>query len=179
MKPTLGRLTSRVLIAAILSCLVIGNYVGLAAEVSQRRRPPSVALIYRGDVLQRARPYTFCWGYTTSDGGTGMCADGWTDYPEAADVEAGSRLRLRIGYPHKPGRWFIEAHRAIVEEDGRDEAIGPSEEIPFRLKPHRVGGVVKAWDFIFRLEEPLRHYYLNTGGRLRQGDAFYALHVQT
>ena len=162
----------------IASLVVLGIGVG-ASATTQRRTPPTVALIYKGEVVQRVRPYTFCWSYQYKDGATGMCADGWPEYPEAAQVDAGSRLKLRIRYPGKPQHWFLQAHRVVVDNNGRHETVGPTEELDFTVKPHRVDGVIRAWDLVFRVDEPLRHYYLDTGGDLDQGDAFYALHVQT
>jgi hypothetical protein len=108
-----------------------------------------------------------------------MCSDGFPDYPAAARVSAPARLVLRIHYPAKPRRWFVHAYRAVNSEDGWTSPVGPRESIPFRLKPHRVQGEVKAWDVVFRVTEPLRHYYLDTGGDLAQGDVFYGLHVRT
>lgn len=170
--------------AALVACLLATLGAGLTGRASasaNRRTPPRVSVVYKGDVIQRVRPYTFCWSYRSYDdgGGTGMCADGFPYYPEAAPVDAGSRLKLRIGYRAKPGEWFLRAHRVVVEHEGWHEPVGPSETIPFRLRPHRVDGVVKAWDLVFRVAEPARHYYLDTGGQLKQGDAFYALHVRT
>ena len=167
------------LIGGLLACVVGAGNVAGAASAAQRRTPPRVAMIYKGEVVQRVQPYTFCWSYSYGGGATGMCADGWPEYPEPAQVEEGSRLRLRIRYPVKPDRWFLHAYRAVVNEDGRDETVGPPEALEFRLKPHRVDGDVRAWDVVFRVDEALRHYYLSTGGDFPQGDAFYALHAQT
>ena len=108
-----------------------------------------------------------------------MCADGFPRYPRAVRVPEGSRLVLRIHYPAKPERWFVNAYRAIVRHEHYDETVGDAERIPYKLRPHRVQGTIRAWQLIFRVEEPMRHYYLDTGGDLRQGDAFYSLHVRT
>lgn len=179
MKTRTHALRRTLLVACLATGLIAAGHSAQTAEAN-RRTPPRVSMIYKGEVVQRVRPYTFCWSYGSYDGGaSGMCADGSPHYPKAARIEAGSRVRLRIGYPAKPGGWFLEAHRAVVEHEGWHEPVGPVEEIPFRLKPHRVDGVVKAWDLVFRLDEPVRHYYLNTGGDLRQGDAFFALHART
>src|SRR5687768_10281835 len=109
------------IIAGFLACLVGAANVAGAGTAPQRRTPPRVAMIYRGDVVQRVQPYTFCWSYADGDGATGMCADGWPDYPRPAQVEAGSRLRLRIRYPVRPDEWFLHAYRAVVNESGREE----------------------------------------------------------
>lgn len=170
----------RIFILALIAGLIAASPIGSAATTVNRRHPPRAALIHKREVVQRARPYTYCWGYTTAGGGGhGTCADGAPGYPKPASVDAGARLAIRIRYPAKPRDWFLQAHRAVVDRDGWHETVGPAERIPFRLKPHRVDGVVRAWDLVFRLEEPLRHYYIDTGGELKQGDAYYALHVQT
>ena len=180
MKRTRRSSTSIVLVVCLLATVVATVIPGAVAAAANRRTPPRVSVIYRGEVVQRARPYTFCWSYGSPDGGaTGTCADGFPRYPQAARVDAGSRLKVRIAYRPKPGDWFIRSHRMVVEHEGWHEPVGPSEEVGFRLKPHRVEGVVRAWDLVFKLNEPARHYYIDTGGELKQGDAFYALHLQT
>jgi len=107
------------------------------------------------------------------------CADGFPNYPDPVEVTAPGRVVIRISYPARPERWFVEAYRLIEEKEHYDDGIGPAEPIDFRLKPHRVDGKVRAWDVVFRVAEPLRHYYIDTGGDLAQGDAFYSFHVET
>ena len=168
-----------IVLVVALGILLVAAQAGAGSAVN-RKSPPHLSLRYRGDVIQRDTPYTFCWSYSNGDGsGTGMCADGFPRYPRAAEVKAGSRLVLRIHYPAKPDRWHLNAYRAIVRHDHYDETVGEPEKIHFRLRAHRVDGAVKAWDVVFRVTEPLRHYYLDTRGYMRQGDAFYALHVRT
>ena len=163
--------------------MTIAGLVLVAAQAGarepNRKSPPRLSLRYQGEVVQRARPFTYCWSYTEGGGGTGMCADGFPRYPHAAQVQAPTKMVLRVHYPGKPAGWFLNAYRAIVRHEHYDEPVGSSEEVPFRLRPHRVDGTTKAWDLVFRLTEPGRHYYLDTGGDLRQGDAFYALHART
>jgi hypothetical protein len=171
----------RLLLLTLVASLVAPVATAIAGPGVNHRRPPRVALRYQGEVVQRATPYTYCWSYTYPDNsGIGMCADGFPSYPEAASVSAPSRLVLRVPYPAKPRKWFINAYRAVNSSpSGWDSPVGPREEIPFRLKPHRVQGEVKAWDVLFRVAEPLRDYYIDTGGLLEQGDVYYALHVRT
>ena len=159
--------------------LLVATQAG-AASGPNRKSPPDISMRYQGDVVQTARPYTYCWGHSNGDGtGTDECMAGFPRYPRAAKVEAPARLRLRIHYPVKPQDWFLKAYSAIVRHEHYDETVGEAEKIPFRLRPHRVNGKVRAWDLVFRLEEPSRHYYFDTGGDLAQGDAFYALHART
>lgn len=164
--------------------MMIAGVVLVAAQAGaqvgpNRKSPPRLSLRYQDEVVQRARPFTYCWTYTEGGGGTGTCADGFPRYPRAVQVEAPAKMVLRIHYPAKPTEWFLNAYRAIVRHEHYDETVGSSEEIPFRLRRHRVDGTTKAWELVFRLTEPARHYYLDTGGDLRQGDAFYALHART
>ena len=168
-----------IVIAVAVGTVLVAAQAG-ADPGPNTKSPPRLTLRYRGDVVQRATPYTYCWSYSNGDGtGTGMCGDGFPHYPRAAQVEAPARLVLRIHYPVKPREWFIYAYRAIVRHENYDEEVGDPEEIPFKLRPYRVDGQVEAWDLVFRLTERLRHYYLSTGGDLAQGDAFYALHART
>ncbi len=168
-----------IVISVALGVLFAATQAGAGQNVN-RKSPPRLSLRYQGDVVQRARPFTFCWSHSEGDGsGTGMCADGFPRYPRAARVETPAKMVLRIHYPAKPNEWFLHAYRHIVRHQHYDETVGDPEEIPFRLRPHRVNGRNKAWNLVFRLREGIRHYYLDTGGYLEQGDAFYALHVRT
>ena len=171
----------RKLIAIVVSAtLLLGVQAAAAGSDVNRKRPPEISLRHQGEVVQRARPFTFCWSYANDDNtGTGMCADGFPRYPRAALVEASDRLVLRIHYPAKPEAWFLRAYRAIIRHEHYDEPVGEAQRIPFKMRPYRVDGKVRAWNLIFRVEEPNRHYYLDTGGDLQQGDAFYALHIRT
>jgi hypothetical protein len=165
-----------------LAILLLCASIAPAAQGHQanRRRPPTLFVVHKSDMIQRASPYTYCWSRTTRDGGgIGMCADGFPQYPEPAEVGSKNRVIVRIAYPVKPEEWFLEAHRLITESSSGDQAMGPGEPIDYKLKPHRERGQVVAWDLVFRLDEPLRHYYIDTGGDLAQGDAFYALHLET
>ena len=164
----------------VAATLLLGAQGALAGTEVNRKRPPRLTLRYQGEVIQQARPFTYCWSHANDDGtGTGVCADGFPRYPKAAQVEAPARLVLRIHYPAKPEGWFLRAYRAIVRHEHYDETVGEGYKIPFKMRPHKVNGKVYAWNLIFRVEEANRHYYLDTGGDLRQGDAFYALHLRT
>ena len=167
-----------IVVAMALGTLLSAAQAGAASDVN-RKSPPHLSLRFRGDVVQRADAYTYCWSYSSGNTGTGMCADGFSRYPRAAEVPAGSRLVIRIHYPAKPERWHLYAYRTIVRHEHYDETVGEAEKIPFRMRAYRVDGAVRAWDLVFRVEEPMRHYYLETGGDLRQGDAFYSLHART
>lgn len=172
------RRSTSLLVILLVATLVVP--AGAREPGPNRPSPPHLSLRYKGEVIQRARPFTFCWSYAEPDGsGYGICADGFPRYPRAARVDAPARLTLRIHYPAKPSEWDLTAYRAIVRRDYADEPRGPGEEIAYKLRPHRSGGIIRAWDLVFRLDQPLRHYYLDTGGQLRQGDAFYTLHVRT
>ncbi|MGI8775587.1 MAG: hypothetical protein ACR2KQ_11395 [Actinomycetota bacterium] len=169
-----------IILSLILAMFAALSVPSTAADTGpNRRQPPKLRVIYKGEIVQRATPYTYCWTYSEGDGGVGMCADGFPRYPRGVAVEAPARIVIRIPYPAKPSDWFVEAHRTIVRHENWDEPVGPAQDIAFKLKPRWVDGKVRAWKVIFHLEEPQRHYYLNTGGFLAQGDALYALHVKT
>jgi hypothetical protein len=170
----------RVIVAGVALGVLFGAVHAAAGPQADRRSPPRLSLRADGEVVQQARPFVYCWSYSNGDGtSTGMCADGFRRYPKAAQVESGARMVLRIHHPGKPDEWFLNAYRATVRHKYYDEPVGDPEEIPFKLRAHRRNGKVTAWDLVFRLDEPMRHYYLDTGGYFEQGDAFYALHAQT
>ena len=172
----------RKLMGVVLAAVLLASAISAAAATDglNRKQPPRLRLLHKGEIVQRSHPWSYCWSYSTSDGGgTGMCADGFPRYPRAARVNAPARLVLRIPYQAEPQRVDLTAHRLIVRHEGWDESVGRGEDIAYRLKPHRERGHITAWDVIFRVTEPLRHYYLDVDARLRQGDAAYALHLRT
>ncbi len=170
----------KVVTLLITMAVAIGVPAAAAARDVNRKSPPRLSLRYHDEVVQRSRPYTFCWSYSNDDDtATGMCADGLPRYPRAARVTAPARLSVRIHYPVKPDEWYLHAYRAVIRRDYYDETVGDGERIPFRLRPHRVNGTIRAWNVVFRVEEPIRHYYLDIGGNLAQGDVHYTLHVRT
>ncbi len=183
--PSRTQLTVRIMRLVLATTVVLllvaqGAYAGpRPGSGPNRRRPPTLALIYKGEAVQRAKPWTYCWSYTFRDGsGVGQCADGFPNYPDAAQVDAPARLVIRIPYPTAPENWFLHAYRVVRDGEDYDESIGPAEPIGFEMRSRRAQGK-RVWDVVFRVEEPLRDYYIDTGGDLAQGDAFYSFHVGT
>jgi hypothetical protein len=170
------------ILTALVASLWLAVYPSLDAASSERvnrKSPPRIDVVLRGERIQSARPYTYCWSYSYGDGGVGMCGDGFWQFPRAARVHSPARIRLRINYPVKPREWYIDAYRAVVRHQGWHEAIGPRERITYHWAPHRSHGRIVAWDAILKVTESMRHYYIDTGGYLAQGDAYYTLHLRT
>lgn len=167
------------LLVAIVGALALSANLAGATQGPNRRNPPRVALVHKREVVQRARPWTYCWGYTTGKWGISECADGMPRFPKAVVVDAPTKLTIRIPYPVKPRDWEIGAYRQIERHEGWDETIGPAEELDYKMRPYRVQGDIKGWNATFTVTEDLRHFYLETGGDLRQGDVIYSLHART
>jgi hypothetical protein len=173
-------MTVRRSILLLVGLVALSSVPASAGSSPNEARPPRIRLVYKGEVIQKAAPYTYCWSRSNPDGtGEGLCADGLTRYPDPVSISAPTKLVIRIPYRAKPTEWYLVAYRSIIRRQYRDEPVGPEEKIPFRLRPHRVNGVVRAWKVVFNLDEPLRHYYLETGGDLAQGDVHYTLHVRS
>jgi hypothetical protein len=169
----------RLIVAGLVATLIGGAGSALADHDLNRKNPPKLHLIYEREVVQRVGSWSYCWSYTDGRWGVGTCADGMPAYPDAAEVEAGDRVAIRIPYSAKPRRLSIFAYRKIKEENGWERTVGPRERITYRLKAQRDRGHITAWDAIFRLDEADRHFYLDVDARLAQGGAAYALHART
>ena len=133
--------------------------------------------------LQKGSPGSYCW---TSPGGSGtwvyQCQDLTSGYPAAERVKAGSRLRIRFLKEQRPIDSSLVAH---VERTKDGTATGKARRLTVRLRPVVEDGRTVAWDALFYVERPNRHYYLDASGTWegeRSGpeqDASWSFHVRT
>lgn len=157
----------------VLCALVVGVGVvvgGQAARAAQTLDDgPPVTALRKGELtLQKGRQGSYCW----TDG----CADYVPSYPTADQVRAGSKLYVRIFKAQRPERFGISAYRKLGEFD---HPVGKSRKVAYSFRPVVRGGEIVAWDTVFRVEEPNRHYYLGAFGIWEEGDSSWTYHVQT
>jgi hypothetical protein len=111
----------------------------------------------------------YSWAYPSGDG---MCANEQafleSRFPAARNVAADSKLRVRIFKIQRPGSFEIAAYRAV---DNNGIPTGKGQLLPRTLKPVVRDGRTIAWDAIFYVTRPSRHYYLVDEGhwKNRQG----------
>ncbi len=159
--------------------LALGMLISTAGpSLASDKRPPRAVLRVQGDKVQRGRLIGYCWSYREpgSDYGVTECADGTYRWPSAPTFEARTRASIRFSKAQAPKRVRLSAY----EDTGRyDRPKGEPERLAHRLRPVRSDGEVVAWDAVFRLREPDRHYYVAVESRWGQGSAFYNFHVKT
>ena len=169
----------KLMIAGILGALLIPIGTARADHDLNRKSPPKLRAIYKGEVVQRVSPWSYCWSWSTEEYSVAECSDGFQSYPEPAAIESPDRVILRIPYSAEPRRLRVTAYRKVKTEHGWDRPVGEGERLEYELKAHRVKGHVSAWDAVLTLDENDRHYYLDVYARLHQGDPSYAMHLQT
>jgi hypothetical protein len=131
--------------------------------------PPDAVLKEEARKLQEGHLVSYCWGVT--------CADGFSRYPAAVRVDAGSRLHIRLYENERPDRVSL---KSSPSPDGQWRRIDTA------LRRVERGGETVGWDVSFRVNRPDRHYYLDVfgiwksdaGGRA-YGDAYWEFHVKT
>ncbi len=148
---------------------------GGAAYSQQGHRPPKTVLYEGQRELQTGRLGSYCW---FGPSGRGRCADvAKLRYPAADSVRAGSTLHVRVLKTQRPERLSISAYRKV---DQRGFPTGGTRRLEGSLRRVVRDGRTVAWDVLFRVNEPGRHYYLNAFGVWEgAGDASWTFHVKT
>jgi hypothetical protein len=186
-----GRKVGRSLVVALAVALALAMLAVFAAEAragSFGSRPPSAVLMKGATVLQTGQRGSFCW--THYDEGVGkwryVCGDAPYMFPRAHDfLRAGTRLHIRLGKPQRPEKFMITAYGGF--DKGQKWPIGKGRRLDTNLRRVERDGKTVAWNVFFRVNEPDRHYYLDTiglwesvpGTHTSYGDASYSFHVRT
>ncbi len=105
------------------------------------------------------------------------------NYPEAHRVAASRELRVRIFKAQRPDFFSVAAYPKI---DGHGNPSGQGRLLERTLKRVVIDGKTVAWDAVFSVDRPDRHYYLIGEGHWqdRQGcggdqHAHWSFHVKT
>ena len=103
-------------------------------------------------------------------------------FPNGVRVPEDSELRIRIRKSQHPKEFELTAYRRV----DRDEyPIGDGRELPVTLERVMRNGETVAWDAVFQVKVPDRHYYLYAFGVWRDvrgngdQDASWTYHVRT
>ena len=181
-----------VLASALAVALVFAALAVFAAEAragSFDSRPPKAVLMKGATVLQAGQSGSFSWSFYNEGSGNWktLCADTTYMFPRAHDdfLRAGTRLHIRLGKPQRPDKFMITAYGGF--DKGQKWPIGKGRRLDTNLRRVERDGKTVAWDVFFRVNEPDRHYYLDTfrlwesvpGTHTSYGDASYSFHVKT
>lgn len=171
-------------VALTLCALVMGALVvaGVQASANAHDHRPPEAILMKGErELQRGNLGSYCWTRPAGDGSfVGECSDAVSGYPAAERVGEDSKMRIRIFKTQRPRDFSLSAYRKI-DADG----FGRARRIPFSLRRVVEDGETVAWDAVFNVNQPNRHYYLDAFGiwKDEQGggnqDASWTFHVKT
>ena len=180
--------TKRVWLSAILALAVALTGIALVAAEAKAgsfdHRPPNAVLMKGSQALQEAKVGSNCWNYY--DGGwLGRCVDKLYSFPRAEVVRADSRLHIKIAKPQRPERFAIYSYKGFDRE--QMWPIGQARRLDTTLRRVERDGKTVAWNVFFRVDQPDRHYYLDTFGMWKEvpgthisyGDVSWTFHVKT
>lgn len=168
----------RTLFGWALCALVLGAGLILAgakapANALEEEGPPKTALKEGERTLQKGRQGSYCWPMGP---GSGACADYAPRFPDVDRVARGSELTVRILEPQRPRSFELTAYRRV---DNNDYPMGEGQSVPFDWRRVARNGKTVAWDAVFEVGQPDRHYYMDGFGVWRKGDSSWYFHVKT
>lgn len=146
---------------------------------------PKTVLVKGDEVLQSGRLVKeSSWTFLDGEGGlnTDTAAYFWR-FPAEDRVAAGSELRIRIFMDRQPETFVLAAYPKVSERGrptGERRLLNPSFEPVVR------DGLTVAWDAVFAVNRPDRHYYLVGRGHWQDAEgsdepqyASWAFHAKT
>ena len=136
--------------------------------------PPAARLRNNGGIEQRGLVQGYCW--PAHDGGMGCYVVEEREWKGAFSIGADQRMRIRFRKRAELKRVTIDAYRR-VDDDGMPR--GERDELDPRIRPYKVEGRIVAWDAIFKLPQPDRHYFLSVFAYWRKGHIVYHFHAKT
>lgn len=178
------------MLRAVLMACALAVSVGVLAVAqgpafSHDPRVPGTALVKGERQLQLGRKVEeYSW---TSRADDGSCLTEQAlltySYPAVDRVAPGSKLRVRISKRERPEAFTIAAYRKVNADNfpaGRGRKLQRTLERVLR------DGRTVAWDAVFRVKGPSRHYYLVADGHWRDSEgcgsdqfALWSFHVKT
>ena len=123
---------------------------------------PKQVLMKGATVLQHGRFYYGSWHWYEAGEWNKVHADGIGGFPQADTVRAGSTLHIMTNKPERPASFRIRAYKKV---DQWSNPIGTGRLLDTTFRRIERDGKTVGWDVFFRVNEPNRHYYLETGGR--------------
>jgi hypothetical protein len=123
---------------------------------------PKLVLMQCETELQGRQFYYGTWNQYKAGEWNKVYADGIGGFPQADTVRAGSRLHIKINKPERPASFKIRSYRRV---DQFSNPIGTRRLLDTTLRRVEREGKTVGWKVFFRVNEPDRHYYLETSGR--------------
>lgn len=149
----------------LVLAMALASIAVVAAEAragSHRDGFPKTVLMEGRTELQEGRFYYGTWHRYVAGEWYTVHADGIGGFPRADVVGVDSKLRIKIDKPQRPERFAVRAY-ARLGRFGIPE--GEGERLDTTLRRVERDGRTAGWNVVFHVEEPDRHYYLETRGR--------------
>lgn len=153
--------------------------------IASDHEPPVTRLRKGGTAIQKGYLLQSCWIYPSDDGQyIQACGDSKWDFPAVDRTKINRILKIRVRKAQAPTDFFIRAWRRL---DDTGTPKGKSQRIDFELAPVLSSDEDPvAWDAVFALDEPGRHFFIRAGGYWTdeegsggQQDAFWTFHIKT
>jgi len=174
-----------VLLAAMAVALAGVFLVAQRSASAHDHLIPKTVLVKGDNELQAGRLVKeSSWTYLDGEGGLNTdTAYYYWRFPEVDRVAAGSELRLRIFKDRQPETFVLAAYPRVSE---RGRPMGEKRLLSASFEPAVRDGLTVAWDAVFHVERPDRHYYLvgrghwqDAEGSGEQQHAHWAFHAKT
>jgi hypothetical protein len=175
-------------VAVLLTALAValaGIFLVAQRSASAHDHLIPKTVLVKGDKELQAGRLVKEWSWTYSDG-EGLNTDTayyYWRFPEVDRVAAGSEVRIRI---HKDRQPEVFALAAYPKVDERGRPSGTKRLLSASFEPIVQDGLTVAWDAVFDLDRPDRHYYLVARGHWQDAEgsgeqqyAHWAFHVKT
>jgi hypothetical protein len=171
----------------MIAMMALASIVIVAAEAragSYSDRFPKQVLMKGTTVLQDGNFYYGTWNWYEAGEWNRVHADGLGGFPRADTLRAGSRLHIKINKPERPTSFRIRAYKKV---DQFSTPIGQGRLLNTTFRRIERDGKTVGWNVFFRVNEPNRHYYLETGGRwervpdthISYGNSHENFHIKT
>jgi hypothetical protein len=179
------RLRLVVLLAAVAVALAGAFLVTQRSARAHDHLIPKTALVKGDNELQAGRLVKeSSWTYADGEGGLNTdTAYYYWRFPEVDRVAAGSEVRIRVFKDRQPETFVLAAYPKVSE---RGRPLGEKRLLSASFEPVVREGLTVAWDAVFELDRPDRHYYLvsrahwqDAEGSGEQQYASWAFHAKT
>ncbi len=173
-----------ILLVAIAVALAGAVLVFQRAAEAHDHEVPDTVLKKDGRNLQAGlRVNESSWDRPSGGGCVNQNAIYAPGFPDVDRVAAGSELSVRIFKAQRPDSFEVVAFPR-VDRDGNP--AGRARTLPSTLERVVKDGRTVAWDAVFSVDRPDRHYYLVTEGHWQDREgcnadqfAFWSFHVKT
>jgi hypothetical protein len=189
MQTVAGRSGWRIQLIVLLAAMAVAIsgvfLVGQRPASAHDHLIPKTVLMKGDQELQAGRLVKeSSWTYLDGEGGLNTdTAYYYWRFPEVDRVAAGSEMRLRIFKDRQPETFVLAAYPKVNE---RGRPMGDKRLLSPSFEPVVRDGLTVAWDAVFDLNRPDRHYYLVGRGHWQdvedygeQQYASWSFHVKT